>query len=31
MQDFTHYIGISLNTVLHTFNPDVIVINVRCV
>ena len=27
MQDFTHYIGISLNTVLHTFNPDVIVIN----
>ena len=22
MQDFTHYIGISLNTVLHTFNPD---------
>lgn len=27
IHNFTHYIGISLNTVLHTFNPDVIVIN----
>lgn len=27
ISDFTHYLGISLNTVLHTFNPDVIVIN----
>ena len=27
IKDFTHYIAISLNTILHTFNPDVIVMN----
>lgn len=27
LHDFVHYTAISLNTVLHTFNPDIIVVN----
>lgn len=27
MEDFIHYMSISMNTILHTFNPDLIVVN----
>lgn len=27
LHDFVHYTAISLNTILHTFNPDIIILN----